>query len=122
MTFENEAYLVDKEVGGNQFDIVYPSASIQAEAPVAVVDRVVDKKDSRRQAQAYLEFLYSPAGQDIIAQHYLRPRDATVLKKYAAQFKPVKQFTAETIFGSLAKAQQEHFADGGIYDQIVQIK
>lgn len=119
VTFENEAYLIDKEVGGDQFDVVYPSVSIEAAAPVAVVDKVVDKKGSRKQAQAYLEFLYSPEGQEIIARHYLRPRNEAVLKKHAAQFKPLKLFTPEAIFGSLAKAQKEHFADGGIYDQIV---
>lgn len=119
VTFENEAYLIDKEVGGDQFDVVYPAVSIEAAAPVAVVDKVVDKKGSRKQAQAYLDFLYSPEGQEIIARHYLRPRNEAVLKKHAAQFKALKLFTPEAIFGSLAKAQKEHFADGGIYDQIV---
>lgn len=119
VTFENEADLIDKEVGGGQFEIVYPSASILAEPPVAVVDAVVEKKGTRKQAEAYLNFLWSPEGQEIIARHHLRPRNPVVLKKYAAQFKPLKLFTIDSLFGSLAAAQKTHFDDGGIYDQIV---
>jgi len=119
VTFENEAILLDKEVGGDQFDIVYPSVSIEAEAPVTVVDKVVDKKGTRKQAQAYLEFLYSPEGQEIIAKHHFRPRNETLLKKYAKEFKPLKLFSVDSVFGSLEKAQKVHFDDSGEYDQII---
>jgi sulfate transport system substrate-binding protein len=119
VTFENEVFLIGQELGNDQFDIVYPSISIQTEAPVAVVDKVVERKGTRKPAQAYLEFLYSPAGQEIIAQRFFRPRLATMLQKYAQQFKPIQLFTVDEIFGDWAKAQQTHFADGGVYDQIV---
>ena len=119
VTFENEAVLIDQEVGGDKFDVVYPSISIDASAPVAIVNKVVDKKGSRKAATAYLNFLYSPEGQEIIAKHYFRPRDAAVLKKYAARFPAIKTFTVEEKFGSWDAVQKTHFADGGIYDQIV---
>lgn len=119
VTFENEAVLIGQELGNEKFIVVYPSLSIQAEAPVAVVDKVVDKKGTRQQAQAYLEFLYSPAGQEIIAQHFFRPRLDAVLQRHSQQFKPIQLFTLDEIFGSWAKAQQTHFADGGVFDQIV---
>lgn len=119
VTFENEAVLLDKEVGGDQFDIVYPSLSIEAAAPVAVVDKVVDKRATRRQAEAYLQYLYSAEGQDIIARHHFRPRSETALKKYAKQFPPVNTFTVEAKLGGWDAVQKTHFADGGIYDQIV---
>ncbi len=119
VTFENEAVLIDKEVGGDQFDVVYPSLSIDAPAPVAVVDKVVDRKGTRKLATAYLEFLFSPAGQEIIARHHFRPRDPGVLAKYAMQFPPLKVFSVEQQLGGWDKVQKEHFADGGLYDQIV---
>ncbi|WP_341928467.1 sulfate ABC transporter substrate-binding protein [Methyloversatilis discipulorum] len=119
VTFENEAVLLDKELGGDQFDIVYPSLSIEAAAPVAVVDKVVDKRATRRQAEAYLQYLYSAEGQDIIARHHFRPRSETALKKYAKQFPPVNTFTVEAKLGGWDAVQKTHFADGGIYDQIV---
>ena len=119
VTFENEAVLIGRELGDEKFAVVYPSLSIQAEAPVAVVDKVVEKKGTRRQAQAYLEFLYSPAGQEIVARHFFRPRLDTVLQQHAQQFKPIQLFTVDDVFGGWAKAQQTHFADGGVYDQIV---
>jgi len=119
VTFENEAILLDKEVGGDQFDIVYPSLSIDAPAPVTVVDKVVDKRGSRKVATAYLEFLWTPEGQAIIAKHYLRPRNAAVLKKNAKLFPAVNTFTVEKLLGGWEKVQKEQFADGGIYDQIV---
>ena len=119
VTFENEAVLINRELGAGQFDVVYPSISVEAEAPVAVVDKVVDKKGTRKQAQAYLEFLYSPAAQEIIARHFYRPRLEAVFRKHAGQFKPLQLFTVDEVFGSWAKAQQTHFADGGVYDQIV---
>jgi sulfate transport system substrate-binding protein len=119
VTFENEAVLIGRELGNEKFAVVYPSISIQAEAPVAVVDKVVEKKGTRKQAQAYLEFLYSPAGQEIIARHFFRPRLDAVLQQHAQQFKPIQLFTVEDVFGGWAKAQQTHFADGGVFDQIV---
>jgi sulfate transport system substrate-binding protein len=119
VTFENEAALLAKEVGGGQFDVIYPSVSIEAAAPVAVVDKVVDKRGTRKLATAYLEFLFSPAAQDIIAKHHFRPRDPAVLKKYASQFPPIKTFTVEDRLGGWKAVQQTHFADGGIYDQII---
>lgn len=119
VTFENEAILLDKEVGGDQFDIVYPSLSIDAPAPVTVVDKVVDKKGTRKVATAYLEYLWTPEGQEIIAKHYLRPRNAAVLQKYAKTFPKVNTFSVEKLLGGWEKVQKEQFADGGIYDQIV---
>ncbi|MBK7542004.1 MAG: sulfate ABC transporter substrate-binding protein [Candidatus Competibacteraceae bacterium] len=119
VTFENEAVLINRELGTGQFDVVYPSISVEAEAPVAVADKVVDKKGTRKQAQAYLEFLYSPAAQEIIARHFYRPRLEAVFRKHAEQFKSLQLFTIDEVFGSWAKAQQTHFADGGVYDQIV---
>jgi len=118
VTFENEAVLIDQEVGGDKFDVVYPSLSIDASAPVAIVNKVVDKKGSRKQATAYLNFLYSPEGQEIIAKHYFRPRDPAVLKKYTSRFPAIKTFTVEEKFGSWDAVQKTHFADGGFYDQI----
>ncbi len=119
VTFENEAVLIGKEVGEDKFDIVYPSVSIDAPAPVAVVEKVVDKRGTRKQAQAYLEFLFAPEGQEIIAKHYFRPRDPAVLKKYAARFPAIKTFTVEAQLGGWKAVQQAHFADGGLYDQII---
>ncbi|GLT20559.1 sulfate-binding protein [Zoogloea oryzae] len=118
VTFENEAVLIDSEVGGDQFDVVYPSVSIDASAPVAIVNKVVDKKGTRKQATAYLNYLFSPEGQEIIAKHHFRPRDPAVAKKYASRFPAIKTFTVEEKFGSWEAVQKTHFADGGIYDQI----
>lgn len=120
VTFENEAALIGQELGKDKFEVIYPSISIQAEAPVAVVDRVVDKKGTRKQAQAYLDFLYSLAGQEIIAQHYFRPRLEQVLQQHGDRFRPIQLFTVDELFGGWAKAQQTHFADGGVYDQIAE--
>ncbi|MBL8447158.1 MAG: sulfate ABC transporter substrate-binding protein [Zoogloeaceae bacterium] len=119
VTFENEAALIDQEVGGDQFDVVYPSLSIEAPAPVAVVDKVVDKRGTRAAAEGYLSFLFSPDGQEIIAKHHFRPRDPAVLKKYTSRFPPVKTFTVEGALGGWEAANRTHFADGGVYDQIV---
>ena len=119
ITFENEAVLLDKEVGGDQFDIVYPSLSVEAAAPVAVVDKVVDKRGTRKQAEAYLQYLFSPEGQDIIAKHHFRPRNEAVLKKYAARFPAIRTFTVEGRLGGWEAVQKAHFADGALYDQIV---
>jgi len=119
VTFENEAVALGKEFGVDKFEVVYPSLSIDASAPVAVVDKVVDKRGTRKVATAYIEFLFSPKGQEIIANHSFRPRDAAVLAKYSNRFPPVKTFTVEETLGGWEKVQKEHFADGGIYDQIV---
>jgi sulfate transport system substrate-binding protein len=119
VTFENEAVLIGKEVGEDKFDIVYPSVSIDAPAPVAIVEKVVDKRGTRKQAQAYLEFLFSPEGQEIIARHYFRPRDPAILKKYAGRFPAIRTFSVEAQLGGWKAVQQAHFADGGIYDQII---
>lgn len=121
ITFENEALQIQKEFGaksGEGFEVIYPSASILTESPVTVVDKVVDKNNTRKVATAYLEYLYSPEGQEIVAKHYYRPRSPEVLKKYAKQFPQVKLFTVTEIFGSWKNAQKVHFNDGGIFDQI----
>ncbi|MFA6180240.1 MAG: sulfate ABC transporter substrate-binding protein [Candidatus Methylopumilus sp.] len=118
LTFENEVYLIKKELGNDDFDVVYPSASILAENPVSIVDKVVDKRKSRVQAQAYLDYLYSEEGQEIAAKHYLRPRLESVAAKHSADFKKLDLFTVDEIFGGWAKAQKTHFADGGVFDQI----
>ncbi len=120
-TFENEVHLVKKEFGEN-FDIVYPSVSILAESPVAVVDKVVDRKGIRKQATGYLQFLYSDAAQEVIARHYFRPRSENVVKKYALAFKSIGLFTVEDVFGGWKTAQKKHFDDGGEFDQIFQQK
>ena len=117
LAWENEAYLAVGE-GRGQVEIVVPSLSILAEPPVAVVDKVVDKKGTRAAAEAYLQFLYSPEGQEIAARHHYRPRDATIAAKYAGTFAQVKLFTIDEAFGGWAKAQKTHFADGGTFDQI----
>lgn len=122
VTFENEAILIAKELGGNKFDIVYPSISIDASAPVAVVQKVAEKRKTTKVAEAYLNFLYTPEAQEIIAKHYFRPRDPTVLKKYAAQYPNIRTFTVEQKFGGWAAVQKAHFADGALYDQIIVLK
>lgn len=118
VTFENEAEMVAREFGRGSFTVVYPKRSILAENPVSVVDKVVDKKGTRKVAQAYLEYLWSPAGQELAAQNYLRPRNPETLKKYAAQFPPIQTFTVEQVFGGWRKAMDTHFRDGGVFDQI----
>ena len=122
VTFESEVVSVDKEFGLTKVDIVYPSISIVAENPVAIVERTVAKKGSADLAKAYLDFLYSEQGQEIAAQHYIRPRNPAVLKKYAASFKPVQLFTVQEMFGSMADAQKAHFNDGGQFDKIYTVK
>ncbi|EEG09085.1 sulfate ABC transporter substrate-binding protein [Pseudogulbenkiania ferrooxidans] len=118
LAWENEAYLSTKELGPDKFDIVTPSVSILAEPPVSVVDKVVDKHGTRKVAEAYLQYLYSPEGQELAAQNYYRPRDARIAAKYASQFSKVKLFTIDQVFGGWSKAQKTHFADGGVFDQI----
>jgi ABC-type Fe3+ transport system substrate-binding protein len=118
VTFENEVNLILKEVGADKFEIVYPSISIEAAPPVAVVDKVVDKKGTRKQAEAYLSFLFTPEGQAIIAKHYLRPRDPAALAAAPLKPGPTRLFQVEKLIGEWKKVQAEHFSDGGIYDQI----
>jgi sulfate transport system substrate-binding protein len=121
VTFENEVFLIQKELGGG-YDIVYPSVSIVAENPVSVVDKVVDRKGTRRVAQAYLEYLYSPEGQDIAARHHYRPNVPASQAKHAAAFQKVGLFTVSEVFGSWQQAQKVHFDDGGLFDQFYQSK
>ncbi|TAK10081.1 MAG: sulfate ABC transporter substrate-binding protein [Candidatus Manganitrophaceae bacterium] len=120
IAWENEALLAINELGKGKFEIVAPSVSILAEPPVAIVDKVVDRRKTREVAQAYLEHLYSEEGQEIAAKHYYRPRLESVASKYAAQFPKVSLFTIDELFGGWQKAQQAHFADGGVFDQIYQ--
>ncbi|MDQ8023959.1 MAG: sulfate ABC transporter substrate-binding protein [Moraxellaceae bacterium] len=122
VTFESEAELIAREFGRGGFEVVYPPQSILTELPVAIVDKVVDKRGTRKQAQAYLEYLWSKDGQTNAAENYLRPRDAEVFKKYADRFPAVKTFTVDETFGGWAKATEAHFKDGGSFDQIYQVK
>jgi sulfate/thiosulfate transport system substrate-binding protein len=122
VTFESEVESVSREFGANKVDVVYPSISIEAENPVAVVERTVAKKGTGELANAYLQYVYSDEGQEIAARHSIRPRSPAVLKKYAATFKPIKLFTVQEVFGSLAQAQKLYFADGGQFDQIYAVK
>ena len=118
LAWENEALLAIKELGPDKFEIVAPSLSILAEPPVAVVDRVARKHGTQAVAQAYLEYLYADAGQELAAKHYYRPRNAVIAARYAAQFPKVNLITVDEVFGGWQKAQSTHFADGGIFDQI----
>jgi sulfate/thiosulfate transport system substrate-binding protein len=118
ISWENEAVLAIKELGQGKFDIVAPSLSILAEPPIALVDKVVDKKGTRKVAEAYLEYWYTPEAQEIAAKNFYRPIDPKVLAKYESQFPKVKLFTIQEVFGGWAKAQKEHFSDGAIFDSI----
>jgi len=117
ISWENEAILAVKEIGADKFQIVVPSISILAEPPVAVVDKVALRHGTADVARAYLEYLYSPEGQEIVARHYYRPRDPTVAARYASQFPKVNLVTIAD-FGGWAAAQKKHFADGGVFDKI----
>jgi sulfate transport system substrate-binding protein len=119
VTFENEAILIAQELGSSKFDIVYPSLSIEAAAPVAVVQKVAAKRGTEKVARAYLDFLYTPAGQEIVAKHDFRPRDPAVLKKHVAKYPNIRTFSVEQKLGGWATVQKAHFADGALYDQIV---
>lgn len=120
LAWENEALLSLKELGPDKLEIVVPSQSILAEPPVAVVDKVVDRRGTRKVAEAYLQFLYSPEGQEIIARNYYRPRLDSVAKKYASTFPRLKLVAIDEVFGGWAKAQPAFFDDGGVFDQIYQ--
>ncbi len=122
ITWENEALLAIKELGPGKVEIVTPSLSVLAEPPVAVVDKVVDRRGTRKVAEAYLTFLYSEPGQEIAAQNYYRPTNEKVAKKYDAQFPKLKLLSIDEVAGGWTKAQKAHFADGGIFDQIYQVK
>lgn len=118
LAWENEAHLALKELGADKFEIVTPSISILAEPPVAVVDKNVDKHGTRKVAEAYLKYLYSPVAQDIAGKHFYRPRDAAALAKHAGNFAKVDLFTIDDVFGGWDKAQATHFSDDGVFDQI----
>lgn len=118
LAWENEAYLSLKELGTDKLEIVTPSLSILAEPPVSVVDKVVDKRGTRKVAEAYLNFLYTKEGQAIAAKHFYRPRDPEIAAKNAGTFRPVNRITIDEVFGGWTKAQATHFADGGTFDQI----
>ncbi|MCB4358853.1 sulfate ABC transporter substrate-binding protein [Quatrionicoccus australiensis] len=118
IAWENEAYLSLKELGPDKFEIVTPSVSILAEPPVAVVDKIVDKKGTRKVATEYLNYLYSPEGQEIAGKNYYRPTDKKVAAKFAKQFANVKLFSIDKEFGGWTNAQKTHFGDGGVFDQI----
>ncbi len=117
VTFENEAEMIAREFGRGEFEVVYPSVSVQAEPPVAVVDKVVDKKGTRAEAEAYLKYLWSDEGQRIAAANYLRPRNPAILKEFADRFPQVELLDAVKTFGEWPQIQKTHFNDGGVFDQ-----
>ena len=119
LTFENEVNLIRKELG-DKFDVVYPSTSILAENPVTVVDKFANKHKTQTVAQAYVNYHFSEAGQEIAVHHYLRPSLDSVAQKYKDRFKPIQLFSVEEVFGGWTKAQKTHFSDGGTFDQIYQ--
>ena len=118
LAWENEAFLAVQELGASKVDIVLPTVSILAEPPVTVVDTVVDRRGTRKLAEAYLQFLYTPEGQEIIARHFYRPRNPEVAQKYAKLFPRLELVTVDSAFGGWARAQATHFADGGSFDRI----
>jgi len=118
LAWENEAWLARKELGSGSFDIIYPSVSILAEPPVALVDKIAARHGTTKVAEAYLQYLYSPEGQEIIARNYYRPRDPAVLARYAASFPKIPTLVTIADFGGWSKAQAVHFADGGVFDRI----
>jgi sulfate/thiosulfate transport system substrate-binding protein len=118
LAWENEALLAIRELGPDKVEIVVPSVSILAEPPVAVVDTVVDRRGTRQMAERYLQYLYTPTGQDIAAKHYFRPRDEAVLQRFADQFAELELFTIDEVFGGWDRAHEHHFADGGVFDRI----
>ncbi len=122
ITWENEAWLAQAEYGKDKFEIVYPSVSILAEPPVAVVDKNVDERGTRAAAEAFVKFLYTPEAQQIIAENYYRPRDPTAARAHAGTLPPIKLFTIQEVYGGWDKAQKTFFSDGGIFDQIYKAK
>ena len=122
IAWENEALLAVNQLGKGRLEVVIPSISIMAEPPVAVIDRIADKKKTRAIAEEYLKFLYSPEAQALIAKHHFRPSDKSVMAKNKQQFRDTKLFTIQQVFGGWQKAQQIHFADGGTFDHIYQVR
>ena len=118
IAWENEALLAREKLGKDKFEIITPSSTILAEPSVSLVDKVVDKRGTRKVAQAYLDFLYTPEGQEIAARHFYRPRLESVRAKYADRFPHVTEFTIDELFGGWANAQKTHFDDGGLFDKI----
>lgn len=118
VTYESELLLIQREFG-HGFEVIYPPCTILVENPVSVVDKVVDKRGTRKQAEAYLQYLYSEQAQELAAQHRLRPRHETVLARHAKAFPKVQTFTVTEMFGGWAKAQRDHFMDGATYDQVI---
>lgn len=121
ISWENEAFLANRELGPDRLEMVVPSLSILAEPPVTVIDKVVDRRGTRKIAEAYLRYLYSEEGQNLAGKHYYRPHDPKIMAQYAGQFPQVNLFTIDEVFGDWAKAQQIHFADNGVFDQIYQL-
>jgi sulfate transport system substrate-binding protein len=122
ITFESEVESVNREFGDNKVDVVYPSISIVAENPVAIVERTVAKKGTAELARTYLNFVYSDEGQEIAAKHNIRPSNEAILKKHANKFKPIKLFTVQELYGSLSEAQKVHFNDGGQFDKLYTVR
>jgi len=120
LAWENEAFLAQKEFGPGKYETVVPSTSILAEPPVAVVEKVAERKGTTEVARAYLEYLYSDVGQDIAGRNYYRPRAPAAAAKYASTFPKLDLFTIDQVFGGWTTAQKTHFADGGVFDQIYQ--
>jgi len=120
IAWENEAELLVKEIGKDKFEIVAPQTSILAEPPVSIVDKNVDKHGTRAVAEAYLQFLYTDAGQEIAVKHHYRPQNPAIMKKNESSFSKIKLFTIDKVFGGWKAAQAAHFADGAIFDQIYQ--
>jgi sulfate transport system substrate-binding protein len=118
INWENEAFLLEKELGKDKFEVVVPPTSILAEPPVALVDEVVKKRGTEALAKAYLEGLYTPEAQELVARHHYRPSDPKVAARHAAEFVKTELFTIDEVFGGWTKAQKLHFEDGGIFDQI----
>ncbi|TAN44529.1 MAG: sulfate ABC transporter substrate-binding protein [Rhodospirillales bacterium] len=119
LAWENEAFLAQDEIGRDKVEIVVPSLSILAEPPVTIVDKVADKHGTRKQAEAYLDYLYTKEGQEIAAKNFYRPRDSEVLKKLGSRFPSLNLITIDEVFGGWQRAQKTHFEDGGIFDQIL---
>jgi sulfate/thiosulfate-binding protein len=122
LAWENEAYLAKAELGPDKVEIVYPSLSILAEPPVTVVDKVADRKGTRKAAEAYLKYLYTPEAQELIAKHHYRPRDKEVAARHAGEFGKIELVTIDAEFGGWKKANATHFADGGVFDKISESK
>jgi sulfate/thiosulfate-binding protein len=120
IAWESDALLSLKEFGPDKFEVIYPSISILAEPPVSIVDKVVDRRGTRDVATAYLQYLYSPEGQEIAAQNFYRPRLAEVAQRYTKQFPNIDLFTVDALFGGWTNAQKTYFDDGGVFDQIYQ--